>query len=552
MSVSVDRDRLEADLARLHHASLTWPEAGTTQKITVLQSCIDRTILHVKEWADLCCVAKGIDPDSPLAGEEWIVGPVALIRALRLAIAALEAGGTLKPAQVSSLGDHQTARVLPTSLLDRVLWTGITADVWMKAGKAVSQSLASSPSPTGQVALVLGAGNISSIGPTDVLHKLLNEQSAVVLKLNPVNDYLTDVLTAIFTPLIEAGLLTITTGDASVGAYLCHHPVINSIHITGSHRTYDAIVWGSDPDEQSRRKQEHRPILNKPVTAELGCVTPIFVVPGQWSDRQLAFQARHIASMVAHNASYNCTAAQVVITARHWPQRLDFLEYFRQALRDIPARAAYYPGSEARYRQICDRYPQAERLSAQSPANALPWTAIFDLSQTDDYFLQTEAFCSVVGEVPLDVATVPEYLEQAIPFANESVWGTLSCTLLADPRSQSQYAEEFNQAIAALRYGTIGINIWSGAAFALGVTPWGAYPGHPPENIESGCGFVHNPFAFDHPLKSVVRAPFDIRPTPAWFAHHRTLKSLGQALVPFEASPSWSKLPAVIWEAVRG
>ena len=48
----------------------------------------------------------------------------------------------------------------------------------------------------GKVALVLGAGNIGSISPLDALHKLFNENQVVMLKLNPVNDYLEPHLSA--------------------------------------------------------------------------------------------------------------------------------------------------------------------------------------------------------------------------------------------------------------------------------------------------------------------------------------------------------------------
>lgn len=46
----------------------------------------------------------------------------------------------------------------------------------------------------GKLALVLGAGNVASIAPLDVLHKLFIENQVCLLKLNPVNDYLHDLL----------------------------------------------------------------------------------------------------------------------------------------------------------------------------------------------------------------------------------------------------------------------------------------------------------------------------------------------------------------------
>ena len=40
------------------------------------------------------------------------------------------------------------------------------------------------------MALVLAAGNVASLGPRDVLSKLFVEGKVVVMKANPVNDYL--------------------------------------------------------------------------------------------------------------------------------------------------------------------------------------------------------------------------------------------------------------------------------------------------------------------------------------------------------------------------
>ena len=55
-----------------------------------------------------------------------------------------------------------------------------------------------------RVALVLGAGNVASIGPLDVVHKLFVEGQVALLKLNPVNEYLGPFFEEAFADLIEA------------------------------------------------------------------------------------------------------------------------------------------------------------------------------------------------------------------------------------------------------------------------------------------------------------------------------------------------------------
>ena len=36
-------------------------------------------------------------------------------------------------------------------------------------------------------------------------------------------------------------------GGAEVGTFLTHHHTIESIHLTGSAATFDAVVWGKQP-----------------------------------------------------------------------------------------------------------------------------------------------------------------------------------------------------------------------------------------------------------------------------------------------------------------
>lgn len=76
---------------------------------------------------------------------------------------------------------------------------------------------------------------------------------------------------------------------------------MDSIHITGSDKTYDAVVWQGQPKVGT-------PPLTKHVTAELGCVSPVVIAPGQWSDADLRNKALEICKNVATNASCNCIA----------------------------------------------------------------------------------------------------------------------------------------------------------------------------------------------------------------------------------------------------
>lgn len=566
---------VDAAIERLHATRNAWLAVGLEERVRLLERCVDAIAAVAERWAAVGARIKGLEASDVLAGEEWVAGPLPAIRNARLLAEALRAGGARKPPLVRTRPDGQVvARVHPASLMERLMFTGVSADVWIEKGKLPTQGAiyrSSSKKSEGRVCLVLGGGNVSSIPPMDVLYKLFAEDEVVLLKMNPVNEALAPIFAEALEPLVEGGFLAIVTGGAEVGSHAANHPKIGSLHVTGSDRTYDAIVWGTDAEERARRKKSGERVNERPFSAELGCVTPVLVVPGPWSASDIRFQARHVASMVTQNASFNCNAAKVIVTARGWLQREAFLDALHEELKKTRARKAYYPGARDRYRAFLEKYPQAIVLGAV-PSDAVeevvPWTAIPDVpADAGGYALTNEAFCGVVAEVTLDIAETEggmlrerghggpspaRFLEQAVAFANERCWGTLSCSMLVHPVTEEEHGEEVSRAISELRYGGIGINTFPGLIYALTTPSWGAFPGNEPEDIRSGTGVVHNAFLFDHPEKSVVRAPFRIRPTPAWFSDHKNLRELGQRLVAFEAKPSWGGFLRVVGAAMRG
>ena len=157
---------------------------------------------------------------------------------------------------------------------------------------------------------MLGAGNITSIAPLDVLYQLYAENRVAMLKLNPVLDRLRPVST-VFAAFIRRDLVRIVTGGAPRATYLAEHPDIAAVHMTGSAATHDTIVFGPGADGAAR-KAAYEPRLDKPITSDSAACRPI-VVPGRWSDSELRFQAEHVATMKLHNAGHNCIAAQILL-----------------------------------------------------------------------------------------------------------------------------------------------------------------------------------------------------------------------------------------------
>ena len=548
---------IDAMVADLVAKKDVWVQVPIPERVRLLRRCIDTSFASAEAWVLASCKAKGIDPSTPRAGEEWLAGPYTVIRNLRLLAEALEAHGRPAAPKVWSRDDGRTiARVFPDGLIDKLLLAGVTADVWFAPGDDLSQGKiyrdkANGLEASGKVALILGAGNVNSIAPMDALYKLFVDDEVVIIKTNPVNDYCGPHILKGLAPLVEAGVLHVCYGGAEEGKHLCNHPQVDTMHITGSDATHDVIVWGPEGDDRDRRKAEGDPLNTRPITSELGCVTPVMVVPGEWSDKELNYQAMQVASMVANNASFNCNAAKAVVTAEGWPQRERFLALVEEKLRAIPARKCYYPGARARFAAFRERYPDAKLLQEDGDAH-VPWTLLPNVApDASEYALSNEAFCGVLAEVTLPAKDAGEFIAQMAPFANDQCWGTLSCMVLIDGRTEKAHAEAFDAMLADLRYGGVGVNIWAGAIYGLVVTPWGAYPGHTLEDVRSGIGVVHNTFLFDSPEKSVVKAPFVMNPKPPYFCDHRTVDKLARALVAFETAPSLFKIPKVALPGLR-
>ena len=563
---ATSRDQMDAAIGALRANRTAWRAVGPEERVAILENLIEDFEAVSDDWVAASLLHKGLEPDAPAAGEEWVAGPFCVLRNLRLLRDALDdvakRGAPRIPGPVWTRGDGRiVAGVFPASVWDRLFYAGVTAEVRMQAGVTAeelsgTQAVAYRGSGSGgKVVLVLGAGNVSSIGPQDALYKLFVENDVVLYKAHPVNDYLGPLMERAFRRLVDRGVLRIVYGGAGEGAYLCQHADVDEIHITGSDKTYEAIVFGPGPEGQ-RRKAERRPLLTKPVTAELGNVSPVIVVPGPWSAGDIRYQAVNLTSMLTNNAGFNCNAARVIVTHAGWPQRAQLLDAIRGLLSKVPARWAYYPGAAGRDAAFREAHPQAERFGEVAGAGALPWTLIarLDPNNPDDMCYTTEAFCGLFAETALDAVGVAEYLDRAVRFCNKTLWGTLNATIIVHPKSLADRSvrDAVERAIADLRYGSVSINHWAAISYALGVTTWGAYPGHTPDDIQSGTGVVHNTFMFSKPEKSVVRAPFRVWPKPPWFVTNRAAGALGPRLARFEAQPSVLRALGIFLTAVRG
>jgi hypothetical protein len=560
----LDVAELDALVNEVADHAIVWAQTDATVRADLLQQVITDTMAVADEWLAAACEAKGLTPGTTEAGEELSSGIGTFVRTARLLRDALhDIAKDGKPAFAGPVRETSDGRlrvrILPASAFDRITFPQTTAEIFMQPGVTrdtlVAEQAAAYTDPLAHAgtALVLAAGNVASLGPRDVLSKLFVQGKVVVMKANPVNDYLVPYWRRALAALLQAGVLRIVDGGTAVGQYLTGHARIDEVHITGSDKTYDAVVFGTGP-EGARRKEADQPVLDKPVTAELGSVSPVIVVPGKWSMPELLYQAEHVATMLVNNAGFNCVSARVLVTHATWPQREAFLGALTQTLVGIRTRRAYYPGAADRRRAFISAHPEAEEYG-NGPDDALPWTFIRGVppGQTGDICFNVESFCGEMAETALTAPSPAAFVDAATTFCNDVVWGTLGATIIVSPNSLKDpaVADSVDRAVSDLRYGSIGVNVWHAVSFALGSTSWGAYPGHGRTDIQSGTGVVGNTAMFGRPQKSIVRGPFRSRPKPPWFATATNSSEAMRRFVAFEAEPSAARIPGLLLAAMR-
>lgn len=546
------RAAADTSIGALTSGARRWAGRGLAERRQLLLATRRAVGEAAADWVRTACAIKGTD--ERLAGEEWSTGPYAALTALDAYADTLQAlDGGRGPVDrfdiVDAPGGRRAVRVLPHTGSDRLLLSGLRVDVWFAPGIGDEQIRASAglaqrnPTRNGGVGLVLGAGNITAIPPLDALYELLAFGRAALIKLNPITGPLLPVLRRAFAPLIAADVLRILADDG-LGPYLAGHRGVDHIHLTGSGATYDAVVYGS-----AERKARGDRATGIPVTAELGGVSPVIVVPGRWAAADLRHQAEHVATMRLHNNGYNCIAGQVLVVSTDWPQRAEFLAQVQAAVARAPRRPAYYPGSAGRVRAAADTHSTVTDLDGRL---VLPGIVAGDPALRTEYFAPVLAVTDLPG-------TGIGYLRRAVDFVNAELAGTLGANVLALP-TQARTAA-FRGAVADLRYGAIGVNAWTGIAFLTARAPWGAFPGG---NGTSGVGIVHNALLLDGPERTVATGPFrrlprslphgeaSVMPRPPWYVSHRTAAGTMSRFTRYAADPRWWRIPGILASALRG
>ena len=570
----MDKLILDKAISALNTHKDEWARLPIAEKIPLFQDATTKTAEVADNWVAAAVKAKSIPENSPLVGEEWASGPWALIYGIESMVGTLQSLDKGKNPPIGKVrtrpGGQLIADIFPYNIYHRLLLSGIRAEVWMQdyvTEDNFAENIAKvykSDDKSGHVSLVLGAGNVASIPPLDVLDRLFAHKSVCILKVHPVNDYLKEIFDFIFEDFVSVGYLQIVSGGADIGKYLCQHEDIDHIHITGGAKTYESIVFGPGSEGQER-KNRGEPQLDKSITAELGCVTPTIVVPGPWSKADLKYQAENIATQKLHNGSFNCIASQILVLPEMWDTVDDLLAEVKSTISTVTPREPYYPGAHDRHESIKQAYQNCEGLD-DSDTCELPRLLITDLdnNNVDEYLFNQEVFVGALGQTSLPGSDPGKYLKNAVQFCNEKLWGTLGANILIHPKTIRQLGSDFENAIADMRYGSIGVNAWCGLAFLTAECTWGAFPGHTSTDIQSGIGVVHNTRLFEKPEKTVVYAPFSpfprnilkgefhIFPKPPWFVTNKQAHNVSRRFTYFQASPGPLHLPGLFFDALRG
>ncbi|WP_394821597.1 aldehyde dehydrogenase family protein [Pendulispora albinea] len=536
---------------RLHGGARDWHYTPLADKARMAREMAERTAAVAEDWVRAACKAKRIEAGSPATADEWLAGPNILLRSLKQLAASLEqiqkAGRPALP-RFHGLPSSPDLSIHPVAPMDYLAWPGFRCRVQFEQGWDIerilgAQAYAYRTNQEPRLSVVLGAGNVSSLPATDLLTEVMVHRRASILKMSPVNEYLTPFLEHVYAPLIDRAAVAIVRGDANVGRALCERPEVSHIHLTGSRQTYDRIASAFGANGHGRGGV-------KTLSAELGNVSPALVVPGHYSERELDFHARSIAAMLTNNASFNCNALRVVLTSSRWPQRAAFKEAIRRRLRETPARYAFYPGAAQRYDAVLDGRTHVDVFGVRENG-VLPWAVIDELDPgSDDPIYQGETFCAVMGHLALDSTDELDFLDQAVRFANTKLWGDLNATVIVPSRSRrnSDFERGLRRAVDDLGYGAVGINHWAAVVYALCSAPWGARGGG---SEQSGRGFTHNTLMLEGVQKAVIEGPVASPIKPPWFADHKTGGRVSQSMLNVEHQ-GLPALPRLLLGALGG
>tara|TARA_Y100000816_G_scaffold287798_1_gene271191 strand:+ start:118 stop:1671 length:1554 start_codon:yes stop_codon:yes gene_type:complete len=515
---------------------------------------LEQTIENIKTisyyWATLASEKKGILNKSK-EGEEWIGGPFASIYAIQYFIETLSKKSELDRTKYDDI--KKSYQVFPTKNIEKLLFPFLEGEI--RFGKNLNFEQINEfrgfanrfKNNKPRITLILGAGNVSSIPVLDALFHMIAYKSVIYLKLNPVNDYLLPIFNQIFEPFISKGFMIISQGDLEASKYLTNHDGFHHTHLTGSNFTYENIVYGRTLNEKERLLKALTKVNKKPITTELGNVTPIIVHPGNWSRSEIRHQAKKIVTAKLNNSGFNCIAAQVIVLPQGWKYTQKLKDQIIFYLKKMGDTTSYYPGATENLNNLKDtnNYEQINDISCSTPF------LITDLDLEKEY-ANKEVWSTALYFKEIHYASYEEYCKSAINYVNNELWGNLGVTVLLKNHKKKTNKKILDTYVENLKYGTVAINEWSALGFVIPTLPWGGYPGNKDNDIQSGQGYVHNSLLFESPQKGIVYSKFRLSPLidPPWFVTNKRSHRIFKNLTYYQATKSKLNLIKLIFSTV--
>ena len=228
-----------------------------------------------------------------------------------------------------------------------------------------------------------------------------------------------------------------------------------------------------------------------PFTAELGCVTPVLVVPGPWTRRRPRVPGAprrghgHAERQLQLQRRQGAGHREGLAAARGVPRRRCTPRSARDA-----ARKAYYPGAREALSRRSSRIPAGEGARRAESRRRRAVDRHPDVpARAGEYALTNEAFCGVLAEVDARRRTTRARVPRARPstFANERLLGHALVhaarapvdAARATPTRSTARSRAFATAASASTSGP-------GIIYALVSPTWGAFPGHPTDGHPVG------------------------------------------------------------------
>ena len=128
---------VDEPLAALAGHKDEWAGLSLAEKIRLLDGLRPRVNDVAAAWVAAAVEAKGIDPGSPLVGEEWLTGPGPVLNGVNALLHTLTLVEQGKPPLPDSKfrtrpDDQVVAEVFPSGIFDVLLLNGVHGEIWMQ------------------------------------------------------------------------------------------------------------------------------------------------------------------------------------------------------------------------------------------------------------------------------------------------------------------------------------------------------------------------------------------------------------------------------------